>query len=116
MSEARPKVYVAGPLSRGNRVRNVAQGMEAYVTLLEKGYAPFLPHFSALMEWMVTGMEHSDWLEADLPWVRCSDALLRLPGESVGADMEEAHAKAHGIPIFYNLGRLLEAIPTPKGK
>ncbi len=38
---------------------------------------------------------------------RC-DAVLRIPGESRGADMDVAHAKALGLQIFYSM----DDIPT----
>jgi hypothetical protein len=40
---------------------------------------------------------------------RC-DAVLRIPGESRGADMDVAHAKALGLHVFYTL----EDIPDAK--
>jgi hypothetical protein len=36
------------------------------------------------------------------------DPLLRLPGESSGADAEVEYAKAHNIPVFYNKADLIE--------
>ena len=36
----------------------------------------------------------------ELPWVAVADALLRLPGESVGADIEVGEARRLGIPVF----------------
>lgn len=45
---------------------------------------------------------HADWMGADLPWVRVAGAILRLPGESTGADLEVAEATAHAIPVFHS--------------
>ncbi len=45
-------------------------------------------------------LTHTDWLAIDLKWVEVADAVLRLPGESKGADMETHHARLHGIPVF----------------
>lgn len=39
------------------------------------------------------------------------DALLRLPGESAGADLEAAQAGGLGIPVFRSVEELLEALP-----
>ena len=40
------------------------------------------------------------WLKLDLEFLPCCDAVLRLEGESHGADGEVAHAKSIGIPVF----------------
>ena len=42
-------------------------------------------------------------LGIDLEWVSCSDAVLRLPGESAGADREVQHAKSLNIPVYYSI-------------
>jgi ABC-type sugar transport system substrate-binding protein len=36
------------------------------------------------------------------------DALLRMPGESSGADAEIAHANANGIPVLFDESSLAE--------
>lgn len=46
------------------------------------------------------------WLTMDLELVKRSDAVLRLPGESSGADGEVAHAESLGIPVFHSIGDL----------
>lgn len=114
------RVYVAGPISRGDLAHNVNQATEAFVRLALAGLAPMCPHWSVYSkpcsysdlllgvycEATVQGndrMTHADWLGVDLPWVGVSDAILRLPGESTGADREVAHAKANGIPVFHRV-------------
>jgi hypothetical protein len=37
-----------------------------------------------------------EWLDYDKPWLLASDVVLRIPGPSKGADLEEA-----GIPVFH---------------
>lgn len=46
----------------------------------------------------------------DLEWMDHMDAVLRLPGESAGADMEVAHAKALGLPVFYSIDDIREGV------
>jgi hypothetical protein len=48
-------------------------------------------------------LSHQDWLDMDFAWVAVSDAVLRLPGESTGADMETAFATERGIPVFHSI-------------
>jgi hypothetical protein len=43
------------------------------------------------------------WTEIDLEWILRCDALLRLPGDSTGADAEIKFATEHNIPVFYSV-------------
>lgn len=101
----RKKIYIAGPMSLGDRVANLAQALAAFRALMLAGFAPFCPQLTFLVEAFVPAT-HQDWLAADLPWVACSDAVLRLPGTSLGADKEVAFAEARGIPVFESLEAL----------
>lgn len=48
-------------------------------------------------------LTHADWLKIDFEYIRRCDAVLRLPGESVGGDMETAEAARLGIPVFTSI-------------
>ena len=43
---------------------------------------------------------------------RC-DAVLRLPGESRGADQDVAIARGRGIPVYFGLDEIPGVVPTP---
>lgn len=119
----RLRVYIAGPISCGPLAENINRATAAFVVLAKAGLAPFCPHWSAFSSpctdiggnrvaavGTVAGnpsMAHADWIGVDLPWVAASDAVLRLPGDSVGADAEVAHAIRHSVPIFHNTGDVL---------
>jgi hypothetical protein len=119
----RKRVYIAGPISKGDLAHNIRQAEEAFFLLLKAGLAPFCPHWSCysngpaqLAPGVVAavatqngggGCGHADWLGADLPWVAVSEAVLRLPGESTGADMEVKEAVGKGIPVFYSVADVL---------
>lgn len=118
----RKKVYIAGPITKGDLCHNINQATAAFVALAKAGFAPFCPHWSVYAkpvtrfhgvvccEATTSGndeMEHADWMGVDLPWVAASDAVLRLPGESTGADMEVDHALSLGIPVFDDVEHLL---------
>ena len=81
--------------------------MGAARALIEAGFAPFCPHLTYHVD---PGEEipHSTWMEIELPWVACSDAVLRLPGESVGAEIEVTHAERLGVPVFRSIAELSE--------
>lgn len=97
---SRPRVYLSGPLSKGDRSHNVCQFMQAHEILMDKGFAVLNPGLTANLPW-AWEKSHADWIASDLPWVETADWLVRLPGESVGADMEVDHAFTRGIPVLY---------------
>ncbi len=101
----RPRIYISGPISRGNRTHNFAQACEAHKKLIDYGAAPLNPMLSMLHP-DAYNIEHATWIECDLPWVEVADAVLRLSGESVGADAECEHAERHGVPVFRDMGHL----------
>jgi hypothetical protein len=118
----RKRVYIAGPITKGDLCHNVDQATAAFVALAKAGFAPLCPHWSVYSKpaFRFHGnvfckatadgndkMSHADWIGADLPWVAVADAVLRLPGESTGADMETAHAREHGIPVFTSVAELV---------
>lgn len=105
----RLKVYVAGPISKGDVFENIMLGLRWGRTMLKDGLAPYIPHLDAYMTLNPgtppeEGNPDSVWnslLEWDLEWVASSDVVFRIAGESSGADLEVAVAKSLGIPIFY---------------
>lgn len=110
---ARKRIFVSGPITKGDRINNLAQALQATRTLWNKGYAPFCPHLTMMTEHLFQEhLKYEDYIEQCLAWVEVSDAVLRLPGESAGADRECAHAASKNIPVFTVLGRLLEIFPV----
>ena len=123
----RRRVYIAGPMTKGDRLENIRQADRAMAELMAAGYSPFNP---VLSFWAgnvtcdntygdiiaTTGHEeewsefyhfsHADWLSVDKAWVAVADAVLRLPGESVGADEEVAFATQLRIPVFHSIDAL----------
>jgi hypothetical protein len=101
----RLRVYISGPITKGNREDNYDQADEMNRQLIEAGFAPLNPMFSMFSRYAFE-IKHSDWMEVDLAWIECADAVIRLPGESVGADMETSHAEKLGIPVFKSVEEL----------
>jgi len=109
MSKRRLRVYIAGPLSgSGDRLENVKRAVDVGKTLIKQGFAPLIPHLTHYVD-PDDALTHAVWLDVDLPWVEVADALLRLPGESKGADMEVREALRVGVPVFESVHDLLEA-------
>ena len=97
-------VYVAGPLSSsGNYLENVRVAVRAAEELRAMGYVPFVPHLSALWQLISPHCEYEYWLPMDLDWIDRCDAVLRLPGESRGADEEVKYAISQGKPVFLEI-------------
>lgn len=103
-------IYVAGPISR-DPMAGTRAAVLAGAELMRGGLVPFVPHLSVLWQ-MIDPVEYEDWMIQDFAWIRRCDALLRLPGESPGADREVAFAKQGGLPIFT---RATDAVAWAKG-
>ena len=101
------KVYVASPYSIGDPLTNVRRQIDAGEELINAGFYPYLPLLSHYQH-VVHPHSYETWCRLDDAWIPCVDALLRLPGESKGADREVALAEKLGIPVFYLVGELVE--------
>lgn len=99
------RVYVAGPYTKPDPVLNTKAAILLGHQLLDRGYAPLIPHLTHYME-AVRSRPYEDWMQMDFEWVKAADAVLRMPGESSGADREVTLAKSLSIPVFYSLEEL----------
>lgn len=104
----KPLIYVAGPISKGDQFSNVRDGIREADTLLDGGFHVLCPHLSALHQ-MIKPRSYESWMDLDFGMILRCDALLRMPGESPGADREVAFATAHGIPVFDSLPELVKS-------
>jgi len=107
----RPRIYLSGPITKGDRQRNFDQAAAMMHTLIACGYAVMNPMLSMALP-ASDAIDHATWIENDLPWINAAEAVYRLPGESVGADMECDYADAHGIPVYDSLAVLWAMLPT----
>ena len=100
------RVYVAGPMfSSGRLTHNVSEGLRMYHDLIDLDYFPYLPHFGVHAD-IYRPRPESEWLALDKAYLSVCDALIRLPGFSRGADLEEQWCKEFGIPVFHSLEAL----------
>jgi len=102
------KVYIASPYTLGDVAVNVKAQLDMANVLMDKGFAPFAPLYSHFQH-MAHPRPYQDWIELDLVWVEVCDCVLRLPGESSGADGEVKHAEELGIKTYYSVEELCEA-------
>jgi dCMP deaminase len=127
----RKRVYVSCPISRPDTLNglyhNIAQADRASAELMRRGYSFFNPALSCYLGGAQPASSsipvvhavadrhandefqqfaHGDWLDMDFAWVAASDAVLRLPGESTGADAEVKFAESLHIPVFTSIDTL----------
>lgn len=95
-----PLVYIAGPYSHPDPVANTHAVITLASELVDEGVVtPFVPHLTML--WHAVRPRPLDfWYAYDVALLERCDALLRIPGESVGADREVEFASTHQIPVF----------------
>jgi hypothetical protein len=92
-------VYVAGPITLGDQAKNVEKALQLAIYLRKLGFVPIVPHLFHLAD-AIAPPSREFWLSWDFELIKRCDALVRLPGESAGADEEVALAKSLGIPVF----------------
>jgi len=100
-------IYIAGPYT-GDVEENVAAAIFAGQSLVEYGFVPFVPHLYHFWDQQHPN-PYETWMKLCLMWVTKCDALLRLPGNSPGADREVALAKATGVLVFYSIDDVIKA-------
>ena len=112
------RIYIASPYGRRAGAspdqceRNTQTAIEAARILIKKGHVPFVPHLFHYVHTRWNDSPNEDvWLAICLTWVPTCDAILRLPGESKGADIEVLKAWSYGKTIF----RSIDEVPTVKG-
>ena len=102
----RPLIYIASPYTLGDCAANVARAMHTWHELWKMGFAPICPLWSHFQQ-LLTPLAYADWLEYDLHILSQCDAVLRLSGESAGADRETRCARDTGILVFVSIEDLL---------
>ncbi len=99
-SAHKPLVYVAGPYQHPDPVTNTQAAIAAANLLHDGGLVtPVVPHLSLLWH-MHTPRPVEFWYAYDLEVLAHCHALLRIPGVSLGADLEVEFAVKHGIRVF----------------
>ena len=126
------QILIAGPYRSGTGgdpdaiARNLARLEEAAWPIFERGHVPMIGEWVALplLRWAEapgaavgpapatdgsTTEAHSDVMyETAARLLEHCDAVLRLPGESSGADTDVAIARRRGIPVYFDI----EEIPV----
>ena len=103
------RIFVSGPYTQGDVAQNVKRAMDAADKLIALGYAPYVPHLSHFQH-MVHPHSYETWMDIAFAWLEKADGLLRLPGESPGADREVTFAFRHDILVFHTIEAVWEGL------
>jgi hypothetical protein len=99
------KIFISGPYTKGDVAQNVKVAMDMSNDLMNRGFAPYCPHLTHFLH-MNNWQPYEKWLALDCVYLVLCDGVLRLPGESLGADKEIALAHKKKIPVFHSLDEL----------
>ena len=95
----RPLLYVAAPYTRPDPVTNTHFVCRVAMIVYEQtNWCPVVPHLSLVWQ-AVTPRSEPHWYEYDLHLMRRCNAIVRLPGFSIGADREIEVAAECGMRI-----------------
>jgi hypothetical protein len=100
------KVYVAGPYTKGDVAANVRNALGVADILMKAGCAPFVPHLFHFWH-ILFPHQYGDWMNLDVEWLKQCDVVLRLPGNSDGADKETELARQLGKHIYTSVDDLI---------
>lgn len=109
-------ILIAGPYRSGTNddphlIEKNMNNLEALaLPIFEKGHVPLIGEWVALPLMKLAGNEKigdAVWNKIQYPVAqrlleKC-DAVLRIEGDSKGADQDVAIAKEHGLPVYYSI-------------
>jgi hypothetical protein len=99
----RMKIYIAGPYVKGDVAVNVREAIAAGEYVARLGHFPYIPHLTHFWHLLHPHNEVDFWYKQDNVWLELCDALLRIGGESIGADLEVSRMIQLGRPIYYSV-------------
>lgn len=100
-------VYIASPYTIGDVAVNVSASLDAANKLWDLGFVPFAPLLTHFWHFY-SPKTYEEWMAMDKQYILRCNYVLRLPGESRGADTEIAFATENNIPVFYSIEALLQ--------
>jgi len=103
-------VYIASPYTSIDNFIAVQKQIEAANFLIDNGFVAISPLLNSVLLNMQKERDWTTWIAIDLELLSKCDALIRLPGESKGADIEVDYARLNGIPVYADMRLLLEEI------
>ena len=111
-------ILIAGPYKSGTggdldaMAANLRKLEAAAWPIFEAGHVPMIGEWVALPVLHSAGATALDSLADDVLYptaqrlLQHCDAVLRLPGESAGADLDVATAKRLGLPVYHDVAEI----------
>ena len=96
-------MYLAGPMTSPNQADNASRAarMARKLEHLHSGLVLFVPHY---LYWANLAAPrdytYEEWMNYDFSVIEHCEGLLRMIGESPGADREVEFALSRGLPVF----------------
>ncbi len=115
-------ILIAGPYKSGTggdpelMAANLRKLEEAAWPLFEAGHVPMIGEWVALPVLSSAGAGITDPLADDVLYptaerlLQHCDAVLRLPGDSQGADQDVRIARERGLPVYYDIAEIPRAV------
>lgn len=103
LEPGRPLVGIASPYTTPDPITNIRLGARfatALWTCSNGDLVPVLPNANLVWD-MIAPLPYEAWLAITMAVIVRCDAIVRLPGESSGADLEVERAESLGIPVLY---------------
>ena len=88
-----PMIYVAAAYSEPDPVANTKHAIRIADALLQAGFTPLVPHLTMLWD-LVSPKPYEEWLDYENELLARCDAVLRVPGYSVGAKSDSRNRSA----------------------
>lgn len=96
-------IYIASPYSSyADKMDAVKAQIDAFAALRDAGHEPVAPLLSHYVD-LCYPADYNRWMQWALAILARCDAVLRLPGESSGADQEVTKARALGKPVYTSI-------------
>ena len=106
------RVYIASPYTIGDKEENVKNSLKVGNDLINMGFAPFCPLLTHYQD-MNFPQSYETWLNLDFEWLMQCNCVLRLPGQSSGADREaEGDGRCREGAVRNLRGRQAEGYPS----
>ena len=111
-------ILIAGPYKSGTNgdpdamAANLRKLEAAAWPIFEAGHVPMIGEWVALPVLHSAGVTAMDSLADDVLYptaqrlLQHCDAVLRLPGESTGADQDVATAQRLGLPVYFDITQI----------
>ena len=111
-------ILIAGPYKSGTggdpvaMAANLRRLEQAAWPIFEAGHVPMIGEWVALPVLAAAGSTVHDELAERVLYptaqrlLQHCDAVLRLPGDSVGADQDVAIARRRGLPVFFDVAEI----------